>query len=124
MDTWLKVLLIALAGLVLIVAVLYFAARSLQKREPYATFVRLRSRQKVRFFRMLATAPGLPRRVKVLPLLLAVYLASPIDLVPDFIPVLGYVDDVAIVLGTLALIVRWTPRPLIEELLARARESG
>jgi uncharacterized membrane protein YkvA (DUF1232 family) len=35
--------------------------------------------------------------VRVLLVLLLVYLASPIDLVPDFIPVIGYADDVVIV---------------------------
>jgi uncharacterized membrane protein YkvA (DUF1232 family) len=45
--------------------------------------------------------PALPRPVKIALLAAAVYLVSPIDLVPDFIPVLGYVDD--LLLGAIVL---------------------
>ena len=45
----------------------------------------------------LAGDPRVPRRVKVVLGGLAVYLASPIDLIPDFIPVVGYLDDVVLV---------------------------
>ena len=38
-----------------------------------------------------------PRRAKVTLGLAAVYLASPIDLIPDFVPILGYLDDVIVV---------------------------
>lgn len=123
MSVWLQVIIGIAAGLVVLVALLYAIAKLLQRREPYASFAKLRTRQKVRFFRLLAVSPGVPRRVKVLPFLLAGYLASPIDIIPDFIPVLGYVDDVAIVIATLALIVRWTPRRLIDDLIAQAAAS-
>ena len=45
--------------------------------------------------------PSLPRPVKVALIAAAVYLVSPIDLVPDVIPVLGYVDD--LLLGAIVL---------------------
>jgi uncharacterized membrane protein YkvA (DUF1232 family) len=45
----------------------------------------------------LTADPRVPRRVKVLLGVVAVFLASPVDLVPDFIPVLGYLDDVVLV---------------------------
>jgi uncharacterized membrane protein YkvA (DUF1232 family) len=41
----------------------------------------------------LATDPSLPRAAKIALGAAALYLASPIDLVPDFIPLLGWVDD-------------------------------
>jgi len=53
------------------------------------------------FARRLLGDPRVPRRRKVGVVLLAGYLASPLDLVPDFIPVLGQLDDVLI--GSLAL---------------------
>ena len=49
--------------------------------------------------------PTVPRRAKIAPALVLVYLASPIDLIPDFVPVLGYLDD--------ALVVAWAIRRLI-----------
>src|SRR5262245_44954605 len=45
----------------------------------------------------LTADPRVPRRVKVLLGVVAVFLASPVDLIPDFIPVVGYVDDVVVV---------------------------
>jgi uncharacterized membrane protein YkvA (DUF1232 family) len=45
----------------------------------------------------LAADPGVPRRIKAILAVTAVFLASPIDLIPDFIPVLGYLDDVVLV---------------------------
>jgi uncharacterized membrane protein YkvA (DUF1232 family) len=103
---------------------IYVLARFLEKREPYASLLRLRGRAKVRFFRLLLADTRVPRKVKLLPFLLIPYLAMPFDLVPDFIPVLGYLDDVAIVLGMLALVIRLTPRAVIDDLFVQAGAAG
>jgi uncharacterized membrane protein YkvA (DUF1232 family) len=50
----------------------------------------------------------------------AAYALSPIDLIPDFIPVLGYVDDVIIVPIGIRATVRLIPAPLMEEFRAEA----
>lgn len=55
--------------------------------------------------------PPLPRAI--LPVVVA-YLAFPFDIIPDFIPVLGQLDDLVVVAGGLWLILRLTPRPVIE----------
>jgi uncharacterized membrane protein YkvA (DUF1232 family) len=47
-----------------------------------------------------------PLRVKVVIVLTAIYLLNPIDLIPDFIPVLGHLDDIVI----LTLAVRYIKR--------------
>lgn len=60
----------------------------------------------VRLLRRLAGDGDLPRGVRVRLWLLLGYLASPIDLVPDFIPVVGYADDAVIVALTLRSVVR------------------
>lgn len=60
----------------------------------------------LRLIRRLATDRCLPRGVRVRLALLAVYLALPIDLIPDFIPVLGYADDAIIVTVVLRSVVR------------------
>ena len=62
-----------------------------------------------------ARDPRTPWYAKALALVVAGYALSPIDLIPDFIPVLGFLDDVVIVpLGILA-VVRLMPPGILEE---------
>lgn len=60
----------------------------------------------VRLVRRLAADRSLPRGVRVRLALLLAYLALPIDLIPDFIPVLGYADDVILVVAALRSVLR------------------
>src|SRR3954451_7940133 len=60
----------------------------------------------LRLLRALAGDRSVPRGVRVRLVLLLVYLASPIDLVPDVVPVLGYADDVLVVAMVLRSVVR------------------
>lgn len=60
----------------------------------------------LRLVRRLAADRSLPRGVRVRLWLLMVYLAVPIDLIPDFIPVLGYADDAIVVTAVLRSVVR------------------
>jgi uncharacterized membrane protein YkvA (DUF1232 family) len=60
----------------------------------------------LRLLRRLAADPALPRGVRVRIWLLLGYLALPIDLVPDFIPVIGYADDAVVVMLTLRSVAR------------------
>jgi len=60
----------------------------------------------VRLLKNLTTDSTLPRGVRVRLGLLMVYLALPIDLIPDFIPVLGYADDAIVVVAVLRSVVR------------------
>jgi uncharacterized membrane protein YkvA (DUF1232 family) len=60
----------------------------------------------LRLVRRLAADTTLPRGVRIRLGLLLAYLAIPIDLVPDFIPVLGYADDAIIVTAVLRSVVR------------------
>lgn len=60
----------------------------------------------VRLLRRLAADPTLPRGVRVRLWLLLAYLALPFDLVPDFIPVIGYADDAVIVAFALRSVTR------------------
>ena len=56
-----------------------------------------------------------PLLAKVLAGAVAAYALSPIDLIPDFIPVLGYLDDLLIVPLGIALTIRLIPPPLMSE---------
>lgn len=67
--------------------------------------------------------PQTPRAAKVTAVLVLAYVLSPIDLIPDFIPVLGQLDDLVIVPLGIALVSRLTPRPLWESLLREAEAS-
>jgi uncharacterized membrane protein YkvA (DUF1232 family) len=60
----------------------------------------------LRLLKRLATDPEVPRGAKVRLWLLFAYLAMPIDLVPDFVPVIGYADDAIIVAAVLRSVVR------------------
>lgn len=60
----------------------------------------------VRLIRRLAADRSLPTAVRVRVALLLAYLALPFDLIPDFIPVLGYADDAIIVAATLRSVAR------------------
>ena len=61
----------------------------------------------------LARDPALPRTAKLALLAVAVYLASPIDLVPDFIPLVGYLDDLLLAAIVLDGILNYVDRDLI-----------
>ena len=60
----------------------------------------------VRLVRRLAADRTLPRGVRARLWLLMAYLLSPIDVVPDFLPVIGYADDVVVVAWALRSVVR------------------
>jgi uncharacterized membrane protein YkvA (DUF1232 family) len=67
-------------------------------------------------FKRLLRDPRVPRRAKVAVALLVPYLALPFDLVPDFIPVAGQLDDAILVAAAIAYVARLAGRDLIEEL--------
>jgi uncharacterized membrane protein YkvA (DUF1232 family) len=64
--------------------------------------------------------PDTPRAAKLVAIFVLGYALSPIDLIPDFIPVLGQLDDLVLIPLGVALAVRLTPKPLWE---ARMREA-
>jgi uncharacterized membrane protein YkvA (DUF1232 family) len=60
----------------------------------------------LRLIHRLGADPELPRTLRVRLWLLLAYLALPFDLIPDFLPVVGYADDAVIVAWTLRAVVR------------------
>ena len=61
-----------------------------------------------------ARDPRTPRALRWLALLVAAYALSPIDLIPDFIPVLGWLDDLILVPLGLWVIMRWLPPEVLQ----------
>lgn len=69
--------------------------------------------------------PRVPWHAKALAVVVAGYALSPIDLIPDFIPVLGYLDDVIVVPLGILLVIRMIPPEIMAEhraLAAAAQE--
>ena len=68
--------------------------------------------------------PRVPWHVKWLAMAVAAYALSPIDLIPDFIPVIGYLDDLIIVPLGIWLVVSLVPDGVMAECRARADEAA
>jgi len=67
-----------------------------------------------------ARDPRVPWYAKIVAAGVAAYALSPIDLIPDFVPVIGYLDDVILVPLGIALAIRLIPPALLEEHRASA----
>jgi uncharacterized membrane protein YkvA (DUF1232 family) len=80
------------------------------KRDTYALYLAARD-------------PRVPWYTKALALGVVGYALSPIDLIPDFIPIIGYLDDLILVPLGLALVLRLTPGHVLAEARARAQEA-
>ena len=72
--------------------------------------------------RLAATDPRVPWYAKALAVGVAAYALSPIDLIPDFIPVLGYLDDLVLVPLGVWLVIRLIPPAVRDELRRAAAE--
>ena len=67
--------------------------------------------------------PRTPWYAKVLAALIIGYALSPIDLIPDLIPVIGYLDDFILVPLGIALLTKIIPRDILEECRAKAQSD-
>jgi len=79
------------------------------RRDAYAVYLAARS-------------PDTPWYVKVLAGVVAAYALSPIDLIPDFIPVLGYLDDLILVPLGIWLVISLIPEQAMIEYRTKANE--
>ena len=80
------------------------------KRETYALYLAARD-------------PRVPWYTKVLALAIVGYALSPIDLIPDFIPIIGYLDDLILIPLGIALVLRLIPSEALAECRARAQQE-
>ena len=71
-----------------------------------------------------ARHPRTPWYAKALALAIAAYALSPIDLIPDFIPVLGLLDDILLLPLGIALVLRLTPADVMAESRAMAQAAA
>lgn len=114
MRTWSTGLGIAVACLVLSWAVLLLLARRLPPGilRDLAAFIP----DCVTAVRRLRKDPRVPRRAKIAIVIAGIWVASPIDLIPEFIPVIGPLDDIVVV----ALALRYAGRQVPREVLLAA----
>jgi uncharacterized membrane protein YkvA (DUF1232 family) len=119
--TWVLVVIgVVTLALLLAAAVSLFlmrgdtAARALVRR-----ITHLPLRAKFRLAMALMRDSRIPLIARAIPALLILYLAMPIDIIPDFIPVLGQLDDLVITLFGVGALLRLTPRQVLEDHVAR-----
>ena len=81
------------------------------KRETYALYLAVRD-------------PRTPWYAKAVAAAVVAYALSPLDLIPDFIPVIGYLDDLIVVPLGIALALKLIPEPVMRECRQRAEAGG
>ena len=104
-------------GLILLWAALVVALLIEQRKHPSTASLRDLLRlvpDVVRLLARLSRDKSVSRITRIVLLALLVYLLSPVDLIPDFIPVLGYADDALVVAFALRLATRWAGSAAIE----------
>ncbi|HET7309059.1 MAG TPA: DUF1232 domain-containing protein [Actinomycetota bacterium] len=103
-------LVVGIAVWLLALLILVIIGRKEQARELAAAIPNL-----LILFRGLLRDPRVPRRSKIWLVVAVIWIASPIDLVPEFIPVLGPADDVIVAALVLRHVLRRTDRSILAE---------
>ncbi len=67
--------------------------------------------------------PGVSPLAKVLIIAIIAYVLSPIDLIPDFIPIIGYLDDLLLLPLGIALVIKMIPSDVWQECLEQADDD-
>lgn len=111
---WWGWLLVALGGFLALAAI---AFRLLRMSRRGRRFLSLSTRGKLAFGRALLNDPDVPITAKIALVVLVGYLAMPFDLIPDFIPVIGQLDDALVVFVAMGLLIVAVPRARFEAAL-------
>ncbi len=122
---WIAVVLL-LAALCLLLGVAAWRMWRLggpEERALVRRIVRLPVRDKFRLALALVRDSRIPLVVRAIPPGLVLYLATPIDLIPDFIPVIGHLDDMVILIVGVGLLLRFTPRDVLEDHVTRLESA-
>lgn len=120
MELWEWAVLCAfVAGLAVILAI-----RVLRRTSRGRAILGLSMREKARFGQELLRDPYIPLPAKLLSALLVGYLVLPLDLIPDFVPFVGHLDDLAVTVVVVAIVLRLVPSPRIDRAIAIARQQA
>ncbi len=117
---WYGWLILALALVVILAAITLRIIRSSRRGR---RFLALSTRAKIDFGKTLMSDPDVPLLDKVALGIVVGYLALPFDLIPDFIPVIGQLDDLLIVSLALILLVKTIPNDVFDAAVARAERG-
>ena len=110
LPLWAEILLILLAIWIVVAVVLVIVGRVLLARELALLVPNL-----VRMFGGLLRDPRVPLRAKVVVGIASLWLASPIDLIPDFVPIAGQLDDAIVAALALRFILRTTDGAVVRQ---------
>lgn len=110
MERALAILAMLVAAWLILVVVLVLAGRRALAREIAALVPNL-----TRLFAGLLRDPRVPFRAKVVLGVVALYLASPIDIVPDFVPIAGSLDDAIVAAFALRFVIGATSAAVVAE---------
>ncbi len=83
-----------------------------------------RVRNELAYYRLLYKNPRTPLLSRMLLWLAVAYTLLPFDLIPDFIPVVGHLDDLVIVPALVVMALRLVPAEVREECRARVAQAG
>lgn len=103
---------------------LLYRSASPEARALIGRLARLPLRRKLSLAAALVRDGRIPLLARAIPALLVLYLAMPLDLIPDFIPVIGHLDDLLALAVGVGLLLRFTPRGVLEEQLVRLEPSS
>ena len=110
LPLWAEILLILVAIWIVVAIVLVIVGRVLLARELALLVPNL-----VRMFGGLLRDPRVPLRAKIVVGIASLWLASPIDLIPDFVPIAGQLDDAIIAALALRFILRTTDGAVVRQ---------
>ena len=127
-GTWFLVIAALIVGSLLalaaIAAFLWWRVQTSDEKRLAKRIARLGFRDKFSLARALFTDRSVSFLPGLIALALVVYLAMPFDIVPDFIPVIGYADDLLIVIIGAGLLLRSIPTHVLEEHVGRYEQAA
>ena len=125
-DIILSALIAALICVLVLLGAAWFVMRRvrLETRQLAKRVYRLPMRYKLALATGLMRDERLPLGLRLLPPALILYLALPLDIIPDFIPVIGQVDDVLVLLVGGALLLRFAPVGLLDERISELEAAA
>jgi len=110
LPVWANILLVLIAVWIVVVVVLVVVGRVLLARELALLLPNL-----IRLFGGLLRDPRVPLRAKIVLGVASVWLASPIDLIPEFIPIVGSLDDAVVAALALRFVLATTDGAIVRE---------